>query len=274
MVENLTNPMEEMKDGDQALYFSKFFASLFFQGNEDKLKAVYFDTRLLADMLEGNIKPLFRIITDNSVGDIADIFNCTAFEGHVFEKQALSADVIQMQRFKYGLFDGTHEFLPETLLPLEANFDYFEDTISSDKGCYVGQELTARTFATGVLKKRCVGVTITDPQKLSVWDRSKYLSIYSKLELEAQKQDSEQVQVANPFGNSAKPTKKRTRPAGQLINYNGKVGVAVFRKEYIYHALAHGHNIEAYIQLPNKESVECCLELQWLDRFREEDAEA
>lgn len=268
LLENLLNPMQEMKDGEQALHFANFFASMFFQGNEHKLKAVYFDTRLIDDMYEGKIKPMFRIVTDNSVSDINDIFNCTAFGENPFEKANISATEIQKERFKFGLFDGNHEYIPETLLALEANFDYFEDSINSDKGCYVGQELTARTFATGVLKKRCVGITIDEPQKLADWDHSKYLSIFSKLELQVQNQDTQAA--INPFGSLSKPVKKRTRPAGQLINYNGNIGVAVVRKDYIYHALKHHHDIDAYVELPNKETVACSIKLEWLDRFLEE----
>ncbi|CDO93745.1 unnamed protein product [Kluyveromyces dobzhanskii CBS 2104] len=271
LLENLLNPMQKMKDGEQALHFAKFFASLFFQGNEDKLKAVYFDTRLIGDMYEGKMEPMFRVVTDNSVDNINDIFNCTAFDGNSFEKGTTTTNEIQQKRFKLGLFDGNSEYIPETLLALEANFDYFEDTVNSDKGCYVGQELTARTFATGVLKKRCVGISIDEPSKLQGWDRSKYLNIISKLEVQVQNQDA--LTVPNPFGSSSKPVKKRTRPAGQLINYNGNVGIAVVRKEYIYHALKHNHDIDAYIELPNKETVSCSIKLEWLDRFREEPEE-
>lgn len=267
LLDNLLSPMMEMKDGEQALSFAKFFSSMFFQGNEDKIKAVYFDTRLINELYEGRLKPMFRIVTDSSVDDINDIFNCTAFENKSFATLKVNPVEIQRDRFKFGLLDGCHEYIPESLLPLEVNFDYFEDTINSDKGCYVGQELTARTFATGVLKKRTVGIEVKEHEKLAIWDRSKYLNIFSKLELEASKQES--AAAPNPFGSSTKPIKKRTRPAGQLINISADIGLAVFRKEYIYHALQHKHDIDAYIELPNNESVPCSIKLEWLDRFRE-----
>lgn len=271
LVENLVTPMEQMQDSDQALYFAKFFASTFFQGNEDKLLGVYFDTRLLDDIINGKIKPMFRVVTDNTVSNISEIFNCTTFDGGNFEISEISHEELQRDRFKFGLFDGYDELLPNTILPLEANFDFFEDTISSDKGCYVGQELTARTFATGVLKKRCVGITIDDSEKLSQWDHSKYLNIFSKLELDIEKENKAAEGFVNPFSNSTKPIKKRTRPAGQLINNQGDIGIAVFRKEYVHHALSHRHDIDGYIELPSGEKLSCKMKLEWLDRFRQED---
>lgn len=42
----------------------------------------------------------------------------------------------------------------ENALPLEINAEFRENTISFDKGCYLGQELTARTFHTGKIRKR------------------------------------------------------------------------------------------------------------------------
>lgn len=48
---------------------------------------------------------------------------------------------------------------PERLNPMEANLDYF-DAISFDKGCYLGQELIARTHSQGVVRKRIVPVRL------------------------------------------------------------------------------------------------------------------
>ena len=43
------------------------------------------------------------------------------------------------------------------LIPLECNLDSLNG-ISFDKGCYVGQELTARTHFTGLVRKLCYPV--------------------------------------------------------------------------------------------------------------------
>ena len=43
------------------------------------------------------------------------------------------------------------------LIPLECNLDSLNG-VSFDKGCYVGQELTARTHFTGLVRKLCYPV--------------------------------------------------------------------------------------------------------------------
>jgi len=59
-------------------------------------------------------------------------------------------------RFRLGLAEG-----PEmsNSVPLEFNLDYLNG-VSFRKGCYVGQELTARTHFRGVVRKRCMPCTI------------------------------------------------------------------------------------------------------------------
>jgi folate-binding protein YgfZ len=56
-------------------------------------------------------------------------------------------------RYRWGVAEGTAELAG--LLPLEANLEGL-NAISFDKGCYIGQELTARTHHTGVIRKRLV----------------------------------------------------------------------------------------------------------------------
>ncbi|XP_031551669.1 putative transferase CAF17 homolog, mitochondrial [Actinia tenebrosa] len=56
-------------------------------------------------------------------------------------------------RVKLGVCEGASEIQPGTALPLEYNLDYING-VSFQKGCYIGQELTARTHHTGVIRKR------------------------------------------------------------------------------------------------------------------------
>lgn len=60
-------------------------------------------------------------------------------------------------RLLLGLPDGTRDLEREKSLLLEAGFDEL-DGISWTKGCYMGQELTARTRYRGLLKRRLVPV--------------------------------------------------------------------------------------------------------------------
>ncbi|XP_058803558.1 putative transferase CAF17 homolog, mitochondrial [Phymastichus coffea] len=56
-------------------------------------------------------------------------------------------------RYKLGVAEGVQDLPPGVTFPLEINCDYLHG-VSFHKGCYIGQELTARTHHTGVVRKR------------------------------------------------------------------------------------------------------------------------
>ncbi|GER07505.1 glycine cleavage system protein T [Iodidimonas muriae] len=62
-------------------------------------------------------------------------------------------------RLSRGMTDGSRDFVPEKTLALEANLDVFNG-VDFSKGCYVGQELTARTKHRGKVRKRLVPIEI------------------------------------------------------------------------------------------------------------------
>ncbi|CAD5233251.1 unnamed protein product [Bursaphelenchus xylophilus] len=62
------------------------------------------------------------------------------------------------RRMDYGIPEGRDELYDQ--IPLNVNGDIMNG-ISFDKGCYVGQELIARTHHTGVIRKRLVPFTAT-----------------------------------------------------------------------------------------------------------------
>ena len=62
-------------------------------------------------------------------------------------------------RLALGLPDGSRDLEAEKTILLEAGFDEL-DGVSWTKGCYMGQELTARTKYRGLLKRRLVPVDI------------------------------------------------------------------------------------------------------------------
>lgn len=67
-----------------------------------------------------------------------------------------------LHRLSLGLPDGAPDLEPEKSVLLEAGFDEL-DGISWSKGCYMGQELTARTRYRGLLKRRLVPVAVAGP---------------------------------------------------------------------------------------------------------------
>ena len=65
-------------------------------------------------------------------------------------------------RLTLGLPDGSRDLEPEKTVLLEAGFDELNG-VSWTKGCYMGQELTARTRYRGLVKRRLVPVAIEGP---------------------------------------------------------------------------------------------------------------
>jgi tRNA-modifying protein YgfZ len=63
-------------------------------------------------------------------------------------------------RLALGLPDGSRDLEAEKTVLLEANFDELNG-VSWTKGCYMGQELTARTKYRGLVKRRLVPVSVS-----------------------------------------------------------------------------------------------------------------
>lgn len=61
-------------------------------------------------------------------------------------------EVWDERRIRLGVPDGSRDMVPEKSTLLESNIDKFNG-ISFEKGCYVGQELTARMHYRGLAKK-------------------------------------------------------------------------------------------------------------------------
>jgi len=64
-------------------------------------------------------------------------------------------------RLGLGLPDGPPDLEPEKTLLLEAGFDELHG-VAWDKGCYMGQELTARTKYRGLIKRRLIPVSLSE----------------------------------------------------------------------------------------------------------------
>jgi len=62
-------------------------------------------------------------------------------------------------RLGFGVPDGSRDLVPEKSILLEAGFDELNG-VDWQKGCYIGQELTARTKYRGLIKKRLFPVRI------------------------------------------------------------------------------------------------------------------
>ncbi len=73
---------------------------------------------------------------------------------------AATADDYDRWRLSLGLPDGSRDMVVEKAILLESGFEALNG-VDFDKGCYMGQELTARTKYRGLVKKRLMPVRIT-----------------------------------------------------------------------------------------------------------------
>jgi folate-binding protein YgfZ len=72
----------------------------------------------------------------------------------------MDAAAYEMHRLLLGLPDGSKDSEPDRSLLIEDGFDELHG-IAWTKGCFMGQELTARTRYRGLVKKRLIPVAIT-----------------------------------------------------------------------------------------------------------------
>lgn len=231
-IANVLDPSTLTKNPEDAHSFAAGLASALFQGNEAQIIAMYIERRTDALMEEdGSMGQQFRVVTKDNV-DLKSILNPQGFPFE-FKLEPVDPSFFRKLRFEQGYIDSTRDFKPESLLPLELNFDFLPNVVSADKGCYVGQELTARTFATGILRKRLVPVTLINPSAYPLPEDKDYPNI----SMEPDAYEPKVVDAnptSNPFG-SSKPI-KRQRPAGSLIASEGDQGVALMRIEHFKRA--------------------------------------
>lgn len=96
-----------------------------------------------------------RVITSNNLKiqdfqDINDDKKCSLSTiTHNYKKH----------RYIHGVSEGIIEIPPTKAFPFELNCDYLHG-ISFNKGCYLGQEFTARTYHTGVIRKRIMPLSL------------------------------------------------------------------------------------------------------------------
>ncbi len=72
------------------------------------------------------------------------------------------AEAYDAHRLALGLPDGSRDLILDKSILLESGFDELHG-VDWHKGCYMGQELTARTKYRGLVKKRLVPVSIDGP---------------------------------------------------------------------------------------------------------------
>lgn len=83
------------------------------------------------------------------------------FKAEQAPENTYDLDAYAYHRFLYGVAEGSGELESDKAIPLEYNFDFLH-AISWTKGCYIGQELTARTKFVGAIRKRIFPYVLVD----------------------------------------------------------------------------------------------------------------
>lgn len=113
------------------------------------LEDIYHDPRLTC------LGARLHILSTTDLGDILQNGVMLADDERAYTKY----------RYRLGVPEGVDDLPSEKSLPLESNLDFLHG-VSFLKGCYVGQELTARTHHTGVIRKRLMPFYLRDSNAL------------------------------------------------------------------------------------------------------------
>ncbi|KAJ3003555.1 ccr4 associated factor, partial [Thoreauomyces humboldtii] len=148
--------------------------------------------------------------------------------------QELSGESYKLRRILLGIPEGSDDFVPGTSLPLESNLDLLSG-VDFRKGCYLGQELTIRTYHTGVTRKRIVPVQFTgsdDPVPTALT-----LDVTSQVALPAPHTDVT-LDASAPIPSpppTTPPQRVRRPPAniGRIASSSYNVGLALMRLDHL-----------------------------------------
>lgn len=117
-------------------------------------------------------------------------------------------------RFAFGIPEGPEEIPRTQAIPPEYNLDILGG-VSYTKGCYLGQELIAKTHHRGTIRKRILPVILSNEP---ITQRPEF---DAELDYSAATQDREIHTSAD----------MEERPVGKLISVHGNLGMALIRLE-------------------------------------------
>jgi len=124
-----------------------------------------------------------------------------------------------IHRIVHGVPEGSHEIIPGASFPMEANLDVMGG-VDFRKGCYIGQELTVRTYHTGVIRKRIFPVALHDLKK-PLEEVQQLLS------------DTPADKTIKPLVLDAGGDIRKPRGTGKLLNSVKGIGLALLRTDHL-----------------------------------------
>ena len=146
------------------------------------------------------------------------------------------ANTYNMLRLLHGALEGTEV---DGVIPLECNLDWLNGVVF-DKGCYLGQELTARTHFRGLLRKRCFPVVVTKsldsaaPRSATLMSPEQAQAIAYGIAPMDELHGVSYQEKSLPLG--AKVLNNGGKRAGKMMTADatpGNVGIALLRLEHV-----------------------------------------
>jgi len=134
------------------------------------------------------------------------------------------SDDYLLHRIIHGVPEGLGDIPPMQAFPMESNLDIM-GALDFRKGCYVGQELTVRTYHTGVIRKRILPVLLHPPPSPTLHqsgDSQPPLNFTPGQDIRAS------LTHAPGEGRVARP-----RGSGKLLSTVKDVGLALLRLEHV-----------------------------------------
>ncbi|KAA8904150.1 hypothetical protein TRICI_005600 [Trichomonascus ciferrii] len=197
-----------------------------------------------------------RLVLPNQKTPLDVLSDAYVHAGEIEHSDIPSHDV---RRMLFGIPEGVNEFIPEKSLPLENCMDYMGG-VDFNKGCYVGQELTIRSYHHGVVRKRVIPVSLSldgenyadqqleynpDEPLLSLINTSTCLPGSSIVDITGSISAGQKPLAPSPFG-GATSSSSAPKSSGNILAAVGNVGLALVRLE-------HFANLDAVfaIQVPN-----------------------
>ncbi|KAJ7283717.1 Aminomethyltransferase folate-binding domain-containing protein [Mycena rebaudengoi] len=136
-----------------------------------------------------------------------------------------SSDAYTLHRILHGVPEGQTDIPPMQAFPMDSNMD-FMGGVDFRKGCYVGQELTVRTYHTGVIRKRIMPVAIHPP------DSPPVNVVVPSPQLRSFPPGLDIRGASTQPANTDKP-QPRPRGTGKLLDSIHGVGLALLRLEQV-----------------------------------------
>ncbi|KAI0356577.1 Aminomethyltransferase folate-binding domain-containing protein [Trametes cingulata] len=172
-----------------------------------------------------------------------------------------SADDYLLHRILHGVPEGIDDIPPMQAFPMDSNMDIMGG-LDFRKGCYVGQELTVRTYHTGQLRKRILPVAMHKPDtSLTSMEKLPDSPPNLPLQLEIRPQGVQTADESAP--------RLRARGTGKLLSSTRGVGLALLRLEQVA-AVEQGR---ARFSLTNSDGQEWGVSPYWPDWWPQPPAE-